>query len=98
MEHPSHRSDRGCTPVRRREAGVHPPAPTGDGTFWVENGKIKHGIKNLRFTASMLKALSNVQQISQERKIVASWWEDVGCIVARAMLIDNFKFTGKTEF
>ena len=71
---------------------------TRDGTFWVEDGKIKHGIKNLRFTDSMLKAFSNVSQISQERKIVNSWWEDVGCIVAPAMLIDNFKFTGKTEF
>ena len=71
---------------------------TRDGTFWVEDGKIKHGIKNLRFTESMLKAFSNVQQISKDRKIVASWWEDVGCIVAPAMLIDNFKFTGKTEF
>ncbi len=71
---------------------------TRDGTFWVEDGKIKHGIKNLRFTESMLKAFSNVSQISQERKVVASWWDDVGCIVAPAMLIDNFKFTGKTEF
>jgi predicted Zn-dependent protease len=71
---------------------------TRDGTFWVEDGKIKHGIKNLRFTDSMLKAFSNVKQISKDRKAVASWWEDVGCIVAPAMLIDKFKFTGKTEF
>lgn len=71
---------------------------TRDGTFWVEEGKIKHGIKNLRFTEGMLKAFSNVKQISRERKIVNSWWGDVGCIVAPAMLIDNFKFTGKTEF
>lgn len=71
---------------------------TRDGTFWVEDGKIKHGIKNLRFTESMLKAFSNVRQISQERKIINSWWGDVGCIVAPAIMIDNFKFTGKTEF
>ncbi|NIM97598.1 MAG: TldD/PmbA family protein [candidate division Zixibacteria bacterium] len=71
---------------------------TRDGTFSVEDGKVKHGIKNLRFTESMLKAFSNVLQISKERKIVASWWEDVGCILAPAMLMDKFKFTGKTEF
>ncbi len=71
---------------------------TRDGTFWVEDGKVLHGIKNLRFTESMLKAFSNVRQISKERKIVNSWWGDVGCIVAPAMMIDNFKFTGKTEF
>jgi len=71
---------------------------TRDGTFWIEDGKIKHGIKNLRFTESMLKAFSNAKLISKERKIVNSWWGDVGCIVAPAMFIDNFKFTGKTEF
>lgn len=71
---------------------------TRDGTFWVEDGKIKHGIKNLRFTESMLKAFSNASQMSQERKTVASWWGDIGCIVTPAMLMDNFKFTGKTEF
>ena len=71
---------------------------TRDGTFWIENGKVKHGVKNLRFTESMLKAFSNVMQISKDRKIVNSWWGDVGCVVAPAMLIKNFKFTGKTEF
>lgn len=71
---------------------------TRDGTFWIENGKVKHGVKNLRFTESMLKAFSNVMQISKDSKIVNSWWGDVGCVVAPAMLMKNFKFTGKTEF
>ena len=71
---------------------------TRDGTFWVEDGKIKHGIKNLRFTESMTKAFSNVVQLSKERKIINSWWGDVGCTVSPAMLIKNFKFTGKTDF
>jgi PmbA protein len=71
---------------------------TRDGTFLVENGKIKCGVKNLRFTESMLKAFSNVLQVSKQRKLINSWWSDIGCIVAPAMLIKNFKFTGKTEF
>jgi len=71
---------------------------TRDGTFFIQNGKIKHGIKNLRFTESMLKAFSNVVELSRDRKVVNSWWEDVGCIVCPAVLIKNFKFTGKTEF
>jgi PmbA protein len=71
---------------------------TRDGTFLIENGKVKHGVKNLRFTESMLKAFSNVAQISADRKLVNSWWADVGCVVAPAMLMKNFKFTGKTEF
>jgi predicted Zn-dependent protease len=71
---------------------------TRDGTFWIEDGKIQHGVKNLRFTESMLKAFSNVELISRDRKIVNSWWGDVGCIVCPAMFIKNFKFTGKTDF
>jgi predicted Zn-dependent protease len=71
---------------------------TRDGTFLIENGKVKHGVKNLRFTESMLKAFSNAEQISADRKIVNSWWGDIGCVVAPAMLMKNFKFTGKTEF
>jgi predicted Zn-dependent protease len=31
---------------------------TRDGTFWIEEGEIKNPIKNLRFTESILKALS----------------------------------------
>jgi len=71
---------------------------TRDGTFWIEDGKIKHGVKNLRFTESMLKAFSNISQISRKRKTAIPWWGDIGAIVAPAMLIKNFKFTGKTEF
>jgi len=71
---------------------------TRDGTFWIENGKIKQGVKNLRFTESMLKAFSNITQISRQRKIAIPWWGDVGVIVTPALLIRNFKFTGKTEF
>lgn len=71
---------------------------TRDGTFYVENGKVKHGIKNLRFTESMLKAFSNVEQLSRQRKLISSWWSDIGCICVPAMKINNFRFTGKTEF
>lgn len=71
---------------------------TRDGTFRIENGKIEHGVKNLRFTESMLKAFSNISQLSRKRKIAIPWWGDIGAIVAPAMLIRNFKFTGKTEF
>jgi PmbA protein len=71
---------------------------TRDATFLIEKGKVKYGVKNLRFTESMLKAFSNVTHISADRKIVNSWWGDIGCVVAPAMLMKNFKFTGKTEF
>ena len=71
---------------------------TRDGTFLVKNGKIKSGIKNLRFTESMLKAFSRVKMISKERQAINAWWSDIGCIIAPTMLISGFNFSGKTEF
>lgn len=71
---------------------------TRDGTFLVEGGKIKHGVKNLRFTDSMVRAFSNVAMLSRERQVTNSWWQDVGCLVCPAMLVKNFNFSGKTQF
>ncbi|MDH4223594.1 MAG: TldD/PmbA family protein [candidate division Zixibacteria bacterium] len=71
---------------------------TRDGTFRVENGKIKNGVKNLRFTESMLKAFSSISLVAKQREIAIPWWGDLGAIVAPSVLIKNFKFTGKTEF
>jgi predicted Zn-dependent protease len=69
---------------------------TRDGTFFVENGKIKHPVKNLRFTHSMLDAFSNVEMISKEAKLQISDW--FGASVIPAVKIKNFNFSGKTEF
>ncbi|PKK82110.1 MAG: TldD/PmbA family protein [candidate division Zixibacteria bacterium HGW-Zixibacteria-1] len=71
---------------------------TRDGTFLIENGQIKHGIKNLRFTDSMLRAFSTVKGISKERKLVPSWWDAVGCIAAPTIHLGSLKFTGTTDF
>jgi len=64
---------------------------TRDGTFLIENGKIKSGIKNLRFTESILKILSEVAMISKETKLV-------GNTVIPAIKVDRLNFTGATEF
>jgi predicted Zn-dependent protease len=71
---------------------------TRDGAYLVENGKIVTGVKNLRFTESMLRAFANIQAISKETDLIDTWWSDVGCVSAPAMLIRDFNFSGKTEF
>jgi len=71
---------------------------TRNGTFLIENGQIKHGIKNLRFTDSMLRAFSTVKGISKERKLIPSWWDAVGCIAAPTIHLGSLKFTGTTDF
>lgn len=39
---------------------------TRDGLFMVENGKIAYGLRNMRFTDSMLDVFSNVMEIGKE--------------------------------
>jgi PmbA protein len=69
---------------------------TRDGTFYVEGGKIKYPVKNLRFTHSMLDAFSNVEMISKDASLFVSDW--FGGSVLPAMKIKGFNFSGKTEF
>jgi PmbA protein len=71
---------------------------TRDGTFLIEDGQIKHSVKNLRFTDSMLRAFSAVRGISKERQLIPSWWDAVGCIAAPTIHLGSFKFTGTTDF
>lgn len=66
---------------------------TRDGTFLIENGKIKAPIKNLRFTQSVVEALNNVDAIGKDLKIA----EHVGSHLVPALKIKNFNFTSKTE-
>jgi PmbA protein len=69
---------------------------TRDGTFYVEGGKIKYPVKNLRFTHSMLDAFSNVEMVSKEAKLQVSSW--MGAALLPAVKIRGFNFSGKTEF
>ncbi len=71
---------------------------TRDGTFLIEKGKVKCGIKNLRFTDAMLKAFGTAVAISKESELVESWWDAVGCTKAPTIHLKKFKFSGKTDF
>lgn len=71
---------------------------TRDGTFLIEEGEIKRPLKNLRFTESVLRALSRVSAISRERRICSE-----GTVYARrfitgtvspAIKVDGFNFSG----
>jgi predicted Zn-dependent protease len=70
---------------------------TRDGTFWIENGEIRHGIKNLRFTDNVMKAFSSVKAISKETSRIDSWWSAVGCMNCPTIHLGKFRFSGKTE-
>lgn len=67
---------------------------TRDGFYLIEDGKIKCGLKNMRFTESMINAFNNVIGITSERKKVPGFF---GVSYVPALKIENFHFTGKTE-
>ncbi len=71
---------------------------TRDGTFLIEEGEMKRPIKNFRFTESVLKALSRMSAISNDRRICSE-----GTVYARrfvtgtvvpAIKVDGFNFSG----
>jgi len=65
---------------------------TRDGTFLVENGAVKHPVRNLRFTESVLGAFERIEGLTRSRSLVD---EDILC---PALKIRGFRFTGTTEF
>jgi len=70
---------------------------TRDGTFLIEKGQITRPLKNLRFTQSILEALSNADMLGQELKLIKADWENFATCVPAAR-IQKFRFTGTTEF
>jgi PmbA protein len=71
---------------------------TRDGTFLIEEGEIKQPLKNLRFTESILSALSRVSAISTDRKVSSEGTvysrRFVTGTVAPAIKVDGFNFSG----
>jgi predicted Zn-dependent protease len=71
---------------------------TRDGTFLITGGEITRPIKNLRFTESILKALSRVTAISKERRICSEGTvysrRFVTGTVVPAIKIEGFNFSG----
>jgi predicted Zn-dependent protease len=59
---------------------------TRDGTFLIEGGKIARPVKNLRFTQSIIEALSNVQMIGKDGQLVEYTY-------VPALKIGRFAFT-----
>ena len=71
---------------------------TRDGTFLIEEGEVKRPIKNLRFTESILRALSRVSAISKDRRVCSEGTvysrRFVTGVVAPAIKVDGFNFSG----
>ena len=68
---------------------------TRDGTFYVENGKLKHGIRNFRFNQSLVELLSKVEASSIP---VRASGEEAFDMVVPAMKVKDFNCTEVTKF
>ncbi len=73
---------------------------TRDGTFLIEDGEFVGPVKNLRFTQSILEALSDVRMIGRETKMGREAFMEnlIGGIRVPALKIGRFTFTSATEF
>lgn len=68
---------------------------TRDGTFLVENGRVKSGVRNFRFNESLIHMLSSVEAMSSPAR--ASGEESFDMVVP-AMKVRDFNFTEVTKF
>jgi predicted Zn-dependent protease len=68
---------------------------TRDGTFYVENGRVQHGVRNFRFNQSLIHLLSNVEAMSVPLRACG---EESFDMVVPAMKVRDFNFTEVTKF
>jgi PmbA protein len=68
---------------------------TRDGTWAIENGRIAQPVKNLRFTQSIVEALSNADMVGRESQIAGEFFFAASRVPA--LLIRNFNFSGASD-
>ncbi len=68
---------------------------TRDGTFLIENGEARQGVRNFRFNQSLIHMLSNVEAMSVP---IRSSGEESFDMVVPAMKVHDFNFTEVTKF
>lgn len=79
---------------------VHPLSTTitgmtRDGTFLVEDGKVAGGVRNLRFTQSVVDALDAVEAVGRETVLGSEFG---GSVRVPALRIGTFHFSSATSF
>jgi len=68
---------------------------TRDGTFYIENGKIKHPIKNFRFNESPVALLNNIDEIGKPQIIAGT--ESHYAMLIPPMKVRDFNFTSLSD-
>jgi len=68
---------------------------TRDGTFYIENGKIKHPIKNFRFNESPVTMLNNIEELGRPEVLAGD--ESQFQLLIPAMKVRDFNFTSLSD-
>lgn len=68
---------------------------TRDGTFYVEDGKVRHGIRNFRFNESLIDLMNCVQMIGPAQRAAG---EEAPPMIAPPLKVSGFHFTEVTKF
>jgi predicted Zn-dependent protease len=93
--------DRGVLVTRFHYSNVVNPVEstitgmTRDGVFVIEGGEVAYPVKNMRFTQSILEALSNTTGIGRETELASEFF--LSSARVPALRIDDFHFTGASD-
>ncbi|MBA3671489.1 MAG: TldD/PmbA family protein [Gemmatimonadaceae bacterium] len=68
---------------------------TRDGTFLIENGKVTHAVKNLRFNESPLFMLNNLEALGRPERVAGT--EAGGNVVFPTLKVRDFNFTSLSD-
>jgi len=68
---------------------------TRDGTFWIEDGEVRYGVKNLRFNQSVIEMLNQVVMLGPAQRTSG---EESFDMVVPAMKVRDFNFSSITKF
>ncbi len=68
---------------------------TRDGTFWIEGGQVRYGVKNFRFNQSLVDLLNHVELMSAPQRTAG---EESFEMVIPAMKISGFNLSSTTKF
>jgi predicted Zn-dependent protease len=69
---------------------------TRDGLFLVESGRLSRGVRNLRFTESLLEAFGRLGGVTRARELVAASLGDA-VFVCPTVLVRGWRFTGRAR-
>ncbi len=67
---------------------------TRDGTFLIRDGEVVARLPNLRWTQSLVEAMSNIEGLTKERRRVATWFNMFGGTIAPTVKVKGWNITG----